>query len=54
MVPNGVSFCHHAFYQIRAGFQKVTDQEESGRSMMLFQGIEDGLCISIFISGIKR
>ena len=53
VVAYSVAFCHHTFYQIRAGFQIITNQKESGRGMMLFQGIEDGFCVPIFISGIK-
>ena len=53
MVAHGVSFGHHTFDQVGAGLNVVSYQEKCGVDIVLFQGVQDGGGIPVFISRVK-
>jgi len=53
VVADRMPLGNHAPNQIWSAFQKMTDDEEGGRSIMLFQRVQNCRCISVFISAVK-
>ena len=53
MVSYRVSFLCHAFDEFRVFRDERTNDEKGSGDVVLFQGIKDGFCISVFITCIK-
>ena len=53
MVSHIVALGYHSFYQVRAGLQIISNQEKGGVYIVFFQGVQDGGCVSVFITGVK-
>jgi hypothetical protein len=53
MVCDNMPLGDHAFYEVRAGLQVVSDDEKRGGNLMLFQGVQDHGGIAVLISGVE-
>ncbi len=53
MVAHKVPVSDHLFHEIRRGFQIMPHHEEGGRHIVLFERIQDRLCVPVFIPCIK-
>ena len=53
MICYKMPFFYHSFYQIRAGFQKISHYKESSYCIVLFQSIQNSGGISILKSCIE-
>ena len=53
MVAYKMPVRHHLFYQLRCGFEIMPHHEKGRWHLMLFQGIENRLCVSVLKSGVK-
>ena len=48
-----MTFLNHSFYQIRRCLQKMSDHEERGRGIMLFESFQNGFGVAVFITAVK-
>ena len=53
MIADTVAILYHALYDLRSGFQKMAYHKKRGRSVMLFQSIQNGLRIAVLIAAVK-
>ena len=53
MVCDNMPLGDHAFYEVRAGLQVVSDDEKRGGNLMLFQGIQDRGSVAVLVSGVE-
>ena len=53
MVAHDVPLFCHAVNDLRCGFYHVADHEECSRGIVLFQHIQNGFGISVFIAAVK-
>lgn len=53
MVCDNMPLGDHAFYEVRAGLQVVSDDENAAGTLMFFQGVQDHGGIAVLISGVE-
>ena len=53
VVAHDVALLRHAADDVRSGLHHVAHHEEGGRGAVLFQGVQNGLRVAVFISAVK-